>query len=169
MKFFHRLRFLPVMLLLQVSVVQAQNTEAALEFNNKLTALTDSLYKLGNNWGQKFVEARESGKFYSLYSVRVGLENFLNRKKMELLKMKDVEGSDKLRLSMLGFLFFESNMIENYFAPLEKLTASSTEAEIDELIAQLSKATEMENRELQKVAAEQIAYAERNGFTIEQQ
>jgi hypothetical protein len=89
-------------------------------------------------------------------------------KSIEALKvMNDVSESKALRMTMLNFLFFETEMLHACMIPLEKLTTNSTDEEIKKAIDQLTAFAEKEVEELKKVRAAQQKYAGANGFETE--
>jgi len=141
--------------------------QTPLEFNDNLVAITDSLYNKGQAWGEKFVAVKESKEFYKLAPQRKALQKFIDDKIAEVSVMKDISGSENLRKSMVTFLLFEKDMLQNAFIPIEKLNSTSTDEEIDNALAKLNSLTTEENEALAKVNTEQQAYAKKNGFTIE--
>lgn len=138
----------------------------ALDMNEYLVSITDTLYETGREWGTKFTEATKTKNYASLATVRKKLESFIERKQLEVITLKDIGGSEKLRLAMLDMLFFESRMIQEGFKPVEKLNNTSTQEDINKTIEQLSRAASAEEEYLAKVRAAQNTYAAKNGFTI---
>lgn len=144
----------------------AQNTDAAIDLNDRISSITDSLYALGAEWGQQVGVAFENGEYVSLKPIRIKMEAFIARKQMEVLKMKDIGGSEQLRLAMLGFLFYEADMINENFAPLEKMTGSADSEKVQELIVRIQEASAAETERIQLVIEQQYKYAAKNGFKI---
>lgn len=144
----------------------AQNTDAAIDLNDRISSITDSLYALGAEWGQQVGVAFENGEYVSLKPIRIKMEAFIERKQMEVLKMKDIGGSEQLRLAMLGFLFYEADMINENFAPLEKMTGSADSEKVQELIVRIQEASAAETERIQLVIEQQYKYAAKNGFKI---
>ncbi len=97
------------------------------------------------------------------------MEKLIERKQLEVITLKDIGGSEKLRLAMLDMLFFEARMIREGFIPFEKLNRQSSQEEISKAIELLTKTAEAENEYLEKVRTAQDAYAAKNGFTIEEE
>lgn len=144
----------------------AQNTDAAIDLNDRISSITDSLYALGAEWGQQVGVAFEKGEYVSLKPIRIKMEAFIARKQLEVLKMKDIGGSEQLRLAMLGFLFYEADMINENFVPLEKMTGSADSEKVQELIARIQEASAAETERIQLVIQQQHKYAAKNGFRI---
>ena len=162
----HRLYAFVFTVIMIFSVAKA-NAQTPLEFNDNLVAITDSLYKKGQDWGEKFTAVRDSKEFYKLAPQRKALEKFIDTKIAEISVMKDISGSENLRKAMVKFLLFEKDMIQRGFMPIEKLNSSSTQEQIDAALEKLTSLTEEENEALGNVNREQEAYAKKNGFTIE--
>ena len=145
----------------------AQKPTTALELNNYFASINDSLYAGGREWGTKLNTVVFSKGFDSLAPLRIKLDNFIERKTSELKAMKDIKGSDKFRLAMLDFLAFESKMMKEAFAPIEKLSKTSTQDQIKTAINNLMELAAQEDSHLVKVNEAQDEYAAKNGFTIQ--
>lgn len=150
------------------SNLYAQKAKTALELNDQLASITDSLYARGQEWGSQFNTIMNGSKdFKSLAKYRMDIEKFIDRKLVEVRGMKDINGSANLREAMISFLQFEKHMIQVGFSPAEKLPSNATEAQIQEVITKLTEESKNEGAVLDKVRTEQEAYAKKNGFNIE--
>lgn len=147
--------------------VSAQKPTTALELNNYLAAVTDSLFQGGKEWGKALNIVVQTKRFDSLAGPRIKMEQFITRKKAEIQGMKDINGSQDLRNAMIEFLDFEWKMITEAFKPLEKFTTNSPQADIKKTIDDLIAMAANEKDALAKVNAAQEAYGKKNGFTIE--
>ncbi len=145
----------------------AQKPTTALALNDYLVSITDSLYNAGQTWGEKFTAVYQTKEFALLQPLRVSMEKLIERKQLEVITLKDIGGSEKLRLAMLDLLFFEARMVREGFLPIEKLNKQSSQDEINKAIELLTTVADTENEYLQKVRKAQDAYAAKNGFTIE--
>jgi hypothetical protein len=141
--------------------------KTALELNDYMVSITDSLYNYGTAWGAQFGEAFKSKDFSTLTAPRKNIEKFVDYKYAELNALKNIGGSEKLKAAMLEFLIFEKKMIKEQFIPLEKLDKNTPDAAKQTAIATLVDASKSEEAVLAKVREEQNAYAKKNGFTIE--
>lgn len=148
------------------SAARAQTSPTPIEFNDRLTAITDSLYARGQEWGQLFNEVHPTRGYAALRPTREGIEEFVTTSIARVKAMPDVENSKALRMAMISYLEFEKQLIAEAFKPLEALTTHSTKKEMNAAFARLKTMTEAENGELQKVVAAQEAYAAANGFTV---
>jgi len=148
--------------------IETANSKA-IDFNDKLVSINDSLFSKGQAWGKKFTEVSKTKEFGKLSASRIELYNFINTKIAELKKTEDVGGSKEFREGMINFLAFEKELLEKAFVPLEKLNASSTDADIKAGIANLQKSAQDENTYLETFRKVQAAYAEKNGFKIAEQ
>jgi hypothetical protein len=140
-----------------------------IDYNDKLAAITDSLYNMGVAWGTEFQNINSSDKNFSkLAPHRKKIIAFTSRKIEEVRRGPTAgKGADNLKAAMLQFLTFEKQMIETAFAPLEKLTSASSETEVNEAIKKLTAESEKEAEELKRVNEAQEKFGEMNGFTLE--
>lgn len=157
-----------ILLFLTISL-RAQQFTSAIDYNDYLSSVTDTLYKLGGKWGSRFKEVKEKREFEKLTPLRKEIQAFIERKKMEYFLLKDYKGSERLRLVLVEFLFFQGYMIEQGFIPFEQISKTASDTVIDEYVKKLTTLSEGEGTFLQKVIKEQEAYAEKNGFIIESQ
>ncbi len=146
----------------------AQKPTTALQLNDYLADITDSLFLGGREWGSQIADSKKSKKFSLLETPRKKLENFIERKRLEIVTMKDIGGSEKLRLAMLDFLAFESRMIKEAFLPFENFNNKTTDSDIDKALDNLNEIAANESKFLNEVKKSQAAYAKKNGFTIEE-
>jgi len=151
---------------------QAQSKQTKitpLQYNDKLVSITDSLYSLGQQWGETYAKiAGADNDFSKLGEKRKVISAFTTRKIAEVQKGQSVgKGGDELKNAVLDFLAFEKKMIDDAFVPIEKLNASSSQAEKDAAIQKLTKQAEQESAVLKKVNDAQISYGKQNGFEIE--
>ena len=165
------MRYLFKVFILLVVVGAGSNSHAQLtpiQFNDKLVAITDSLYVRGQDWGNHFNEAVKSKNFASLRPYRIDLERFVDQKIVAVRGMKDVKNSRSLRLAMLEFLNFEKGMINKAFMPLESLSSEASSDQINAKIDKIREYSKQENVQLEKVNVAQEAYGRDNGFKIEE-
>jgi hypothetical protein len=142
-------------------------SQTPLEFNDKLTAITDSAYVLGKEWGIQFIEAHKKKDYGSLQPYREKIEQYIEAEIAVVEGMKDVRDSRALRMAMIQFLKYEKNMIEKAFAPLERLGKYTPQSEIQAYLERIKAYSIQEEEELGKVNAAQEAFARANGFKIE--
>jgi hypothetical protein len=148
-------------------IANAQKPATALQMNDHLTAITDSLYDRGVQWGRTFNSAYKTKDFSSLAPLRKKLEVFIDKKRKEVITLPDINGSEELRLAVLDFLAFELAMTKEAFAPLEKLNSNSSDEEIKKALEKLREHSSEEDILLQKVVKAQEAYAAKNRLAIE--
>lgn len=144
-----------------------QTPTTPLEFNDYLVSVTDSLYEMGREWGRKFNEVNQSKKYGELSSSRKQMESYIKRKQVLVTRLKNIGGSEELKKAQLDFLALELQIVKDAFIPLEKLTASSSDAEIKYALDNLRTLSAREDESLQKVIAAQVAYGKKNGFRVE--
>lgn len=139
-------------------------------YNDKLAALTDSLYNMGVEWGTAFQNIAASDKDYSKLAVyRKKIATFTTRKIEEVRREPTAgKGAEELKAAMLNFLTFEKSMVDNAFTPLEKLNGTSSQTEIDEAIQKLTAESEKETEALKRVNTAQENFGKQNGFSLEE-
>jgi len=167
MKLISRHLIIAIALIFSTLFAAAQKPKTALELNDYFVSITDSLYFHGREWGSQFSKARKSQDFASLTPSRKKIEQYASGKFQELVVMKDIGGSEKLRAAVLEFLAFEKRLIKDYFTPLEKFDKSTSEEAIQKAIDALVAASKDESAALKTVSDEQIAFGKKNGFEIE--
>ena len=107
--------------------LQAQKKfEKAIDLNDYIASITDTLYMLGQEWGTILAAGFQTKKFNDVIPVRQKMETFCYRKYYELSKMNPQYGSQGLIDAMKGFLDFEISMISSSFVAFEKLTPASS-------------------------------------------
>lgn len=142
-------------------------TLTPIEFSDRMSDITDSLYRKGTAWGVQFKEANKQHNFSTLKPYRVAVQTFINNSLQNLKTMPDVKDSKALRLAMIDFLTYENKMVIEGFMPIEKIKSNATEDEINKALQGLQDLATVEGNELKKVSVEQQAYAKANGFRIE--
>ena len=152
---------------LSFNAANAQKITTALQFNDYMVSITDTLYSYGTEWGQQFNVAFKSKDFTSLAPARIKLEEFTGKKLLEVTTMKDIGGSENLRAAMLEFIVFEKQFTGEYFSTIEKFDSKSTDDEIQKALDNLAAGSKKEEVVLKKVREAQKDYAKKNGFTIE--
>jgi hypothetical protein len=165
-----RLFTLLAMLFLGTGTLSAPKSRITtpLELNNYYADVTDSLYTMGQTWGQLFNKSYTAKDFAPLVSQHKAMIAFVERKQREVMVQKDFAGSENLRLAMLDFLSYEKRLMTEGFIPFEKLKANATEEQIKTCISKLEELAKSESEELGKVQNAQMEFAEKNGFTIEE-
>lgn len=152
-----------------ISSVKAQAPKTALEMNDLLVSVNDSLFIYGKQWGEIFADSYDSKNFEKLKPKRVAMLSYIERRKKELKNLKDIAGSEEFRKLMIEFLDFETTLITSTFMALEKVDKNTTEEALQAAIKKITDGSEKENEFLNKVRIVQTAYAAKNGFSIEEE
>jgi hypothetical protein len=150
---------------------QTKSKMTPLEYNDYLSATTDSLYKYGTEWGTALTNAMQDGQhnYAQLKTPRKKISDFITRKKTEITNKPPVGiGGEGMKQSMLSFLDYEFEMIDKSFIPFESIKNNATDAEIQTMIDKLTEETKGEAAVLKMVVAAQIAFGKQNGFEIEE-
>lgn len=136
------------------------------QVNEKFVHINDTLRKYGNEFAQKFRTAVTTRDFSEVSADRPKIEGYIKAKQKELSEMDDVKGSGDFRKAMLGFLDYQMKMCNTMFDGVGKLSASSTEDEINGFVNNLMEMGKEENERLKEVRETQQAYAKKNNITI---
>lgn len=144
------------------------SNKKAFEFNEKLAAISSTLYSKGKEFGTELQPAMQSNDFSKLSAISASLNKFIDEKLTELKDTKDVGGSEKLRSAMIEFLDFEKGMIKDAFEPFGKLNENSTEEEKQAAVQNLVKMSADEGKYLTRVQEAQKEFAAKNGFKVEE-
>ena len=158
------IKLLIVALLLLGGTATAQ--QAALQMNDRLSEVTDSLYARGQAWGRAFNTAYASKDFATLTPYSKEMLRFIDSKINWVKNLKDVSNSQALRMSLIELLRFEKKMVTTGFVPFESFTQNTSEATILAARKNLMESAKEEDVYLGKVAAEQEKYGAANGFKI---
>ena len=151
------------------TTVQAQGKPTtALELSNSYSSATDTLYMKGTQWGEALTTAAKAGDYTVLKPVRMGMQQFIERKTKEIAASPTIGGSEQFKAVMLRFMAYEKDMITTTFIPFEKLTASSTKEDFSVLIDKTTANSKGEDVLIKEIGEVQKAYAKKNDFTIEE-
>jgi hypothetical protein len=161
-----RLMFAAAVILCSIQMF-AQSTLTPIQFNDKLTDITEDLYARGQGWGKEFNKALESKDFASLRNYRLSMTNFIDESIAKVKVMSDVNNSKPLRMAMIDFLQYEKKMAVQAFQPFERFDASTSTDLIKKALEKLNELSKGEGAELDKVAKAQEQYAKENGFRIQ--
>jgi hypothetical protein len=145
----------------------AQQPTTALEMNDYLVTVMDSIYAKGAVWTVELNTAEKTSNYNSLAPVRKNIAVFIDKEINDIKGLNEIASSAEFCMAMINFLSFEKKMISEAFMPFEKLTASSTETEKKKLFDNLTALSLDESNALNKVRQAQTAYAAKNGFIIE--
>lgn len=150
------------------NTLQAQKEfKSAIDLNDHMAAITDSLYIQGTTIGRLLEKSIAAKDYSKIAPARKDIQAYANKQIAELKKMKAQYGSAELQKVMISFLEYEVKLMDEGFGALEKLSATSTEAEIKTAVQKLIDYAADEEIYLGKVREIQKKFAEANGFTIE--
>ncbi len=145
----------------------AQKFESARDLSDFYASVMDSLYAAGAEWGTQVGKSMETMNFNAVIPIRKKMESFIDKKLSELAKIKDQFGCEDLRLTTMDILGLEKMLTQEAFIPAEKLTKTSTEADIEKLINGLKAAEKKEEAAMVRIKEAQKDCAAKNGFTID--
>lgn len=157
-----RIHMLVSFMILSASILKAQTP---LEFNNTLTAITDSLYRKGQAWGNSFNTAHQNGNYAILKPITKDMIAFIDKNIVFVQKMKDVNNSKPLRLAVIDFLNYEKQLVE-VFKTFEAFDAATPKEKVQDALNIVRQKAKDEGTSIQKLQAVQEKYAAENGFKI---
>ncbi len=152
----------------------AQKTEeeevnAALAFNDYCADITESLYKMGVDWGTKFGEILPSKSFKQLAPYSKNTIVFIEKSQKDLINKKVTPDMENLKLATLDYLSFEKQFVKEGFISFEELNEQSSDETIKRYIDKLMELAEKEDDILNNVIKEQEKLAKNYDYTIEEE
>jgi len=147
--------------------LNAQRFKSAIELNNYVVSVNDTLYGYGKEWGTAFQTAHSSSNYEALTPIRMKMENFVHKKMKEFRSMADYKGSKALTNAAAEFFKYEAKLILRGFVPFELFDDRTTQAEKTAALKMLTELTREEETKMVDLQAAQEAYGRRNGFSIE--
>jgi hypothetical protein len=142
--------------------------QTPVQFNNQMSAITDSLMKQGTSWGKKLGEIVQGSKQYQdLAPVRLSVQNYIDQQTLKLTNMADISGSSKFQQVMLTYLQFEKSFCEQVLKPFESFTSATTNEEIKTSVDHLIKEAAKEKDYTDQIHIVQNEYAKANNYVIE--
>lgn len=152
-----------------ISCINAQSKQEvadAIAFNDYCAGIVDDLYDAGLAWGAVYAEVTESGDFVLLKGERVKMEKIINDYIVALTKKKVPSSYEKFKKAALDLLVYEDSLIKTAFMPFERLTASSSDAEIEKAVNSLINISKDEEKYLQNFQVIQQAFAKEMNFVL---
>ena len=149
-----------------ISSCHFRTRQEALQLNNTIVAVNDSIYFRGREFGNLVNESYKSKDFSRLKSFRIDFEKILDSSNKSMFGLKDVGGSEQLKTCEIELLKIEQHMIEQDFVPFEQLTPASTGNEISSLFDNIQKDAKRERSQMQQFKKLQEEYALKNGFSL---
>lgn len=140
--------------------------KSALEFNDKLASCSDSLFTKGKRMGSEIGNAMKTHDFTAVTAMTNDLKQYIDKQLIEIEKLENVGGSDRLKEAMLQFLHFEKDLVGQAVMPFTKMNSSTPPEEIQTAVTTLMAKSSEENKYLEKVKTAQREYAQKNGFVI---
>lgn len=141
-------------------------TLTPVQLDAEIVEINDSLKMKGQNWVTELGKSFMSRNFSALPPLREDISAFLDKQIKHVENMKDVGGSEEYRKAELDFLKYERDMVASAFMPFEKFNASSTNEEIQAVLAKLTPISDAEVERMNKITELQVKYAEKNNFKL---
>lgn len=134
----------------------------AIKLSNDLAAANDSLAYYGKMWNEELKIAVNTSNFSNLKPIRIKLEDYINRKSIEVSSMHDIGGSERMRQCELDILGFEKNVVQNKFIVFEGFTDGSSDEQITNAYRELLQMTGQEESKMANFQKLQDEYADKN-------
>ncbi len=154
-------------IVLLVFNAKSQQPQTAIEMNNILVSVIDSLHEAGTSWTNRYQTVSKTKEYALLASNREEIIILIDRLSNGISLLQDIGGSEEFRKAIIEFLSFERSLVADYMGSFERLNATSSEDEINGLFSKLNEITTTEKEKLWDINAIQAAYAYKNGFTID--
>lgn len=140
--------------------------QKAIELNNKLASINDSLYKRGVNLGVVIRTSSSTHDFSKIAQFGGEMETFIDAKIVEVNKLENVAGSDKYKDAVAEFLNFEKKLMRDALLPFAKLDKESSRQQINDAMQHLVNVAKDEEKYLMGVRATQREFAAKNKITL---
>lgn len=154
---------LPVLLVLLLASCGKKLTPQ--QMDAEFTNINDSLKIKGQEWITTLGNAFMSKDFSALKPKREAIAQYLDEKIVYVEGLKDVGGSEEYRQEEISFLKYERDLVDQAFAPFERLGANASMEQVQQQVAALTPITSKEVENINKVYAKQKEFADRNKFT----
>ncbi len=133
--------------------------------NNRLSAVTDSVYKMSATWGTKLSQIELGDKqFINLAPYRLQLQLYISLETMKLSVMHDIGGSYNFRQSVLNYLKYEREAIDKRLKPFERLDTNATSEDVKKLMDLLVSEAAKEQQYMGQVRIQQNEYVRKNNL-----
>jgi hypothetical protein len=146
---------------------KAQQPKTPVEMNNYLVGILNSITEKGKAWANLAIQVEESKEFGALTPYRMDIEKLLVAKSFELGQLQDVGGSEDFRKTLISYLKFENDLIQEAFVPYEKLNVNSKNWEVRKVKKNLKKFVKKEAKRYEKIIKAQKDYAKLNDFKLQ--
>lgn len=138
--------------------------EQAIELDNRLSKVNDTLLHLGKQWGDEFEIAVNTLDFTHLQPLRVKMVKYIDGKIEYVEGLDNVGGSEELIKAELDFLKAEKDIISKRFVIFERFTDSVSMDELSNAYTGVLMGAEREQQKLEDLQKLRLEYAEKNGF-----
>jgi len=106
-----RTAIIPVGLVLLLAACNINRSEDAMKLSNRVAAVNDSLTFYGKQWNDELEIAVNAKDFSHLPEIRGAMQDYIQRRMVDVRTMHDVGGSEDLRNAELGLLQFDQDSI----------------------------------------------------------
>lgn len=147
------------------SLQSSAQTPAAI--SAKIDKATSKIHSLASLWGTLFLQEYNGEQhFDTLGPVRAELQEYLENQIEDFKNTKDIGNFGQLRASLLTFLEYEKDLVEQGFGPFEKLPATASESDVTECRNKLTDKAAREKELLAVLNKDRREYAEANHFPL---
>lgn len=155
---------LSLVLLLLLNSCDFNKKDRCIQLDNKIGMTNDSLLRYGAAWGSELDIAISTLDFTGLSPIRVEMEEYIDRKVIEIKELKNVGGSETLLKTELDFLKVEKSIVSDELTAFEQFNASSQMDDIVKAYADMQVSAAKERELLQKIHKLRDQFAEKNDF-----
>lgn len=136
--------------------------EDCIKLDTKIGSINDSLLKFGAEWGDELHLSINTLNFSGLQPIRVQMQEFVDKKIVEVEGMKNVGGSEKLLETELEFLQLEKEIVTTKLSAFEQFTDTAEMDNISTAYAAMQLSAIKERDLLEKLHKLRDEYAEKN-------
>lgn len=136
--------------------------EDCIKLDTQIGMINDSLLKYGAEWGDELEIAIKTLNFSELQPIRIKMQEFVDKKIVDVQSMKNVGGSEKLLDTELEFLQVEKEIIANKLQTFEQFSDTVKMDDLSNAYARMQLSAVKENDLLEKLHKLRDEYAEKN-------
>lgn len=136
--------------------------EDCIKLDTKIGMINDSLLKYGAEWGDELKISINTLDFSGLQPIRLQMQEFVDKKIVDVQGLKNVGGSEKLLETELEFLQVEKEIVAGKLSVFEEFTDSAAMDNISAAYAAMQLSALKERDLLEKLHKLRDEYAEKN-------
>lgn len=138
------------------------------KMDDEILTIQDSLYSIGQDWGEAFQIGFMEGDYQGLRPIREQMQGFLDRSIARMERLEDRGGSEDYRQAFIDFLHFESSVVAPALRAFEELQGPESDSLAAQRFEALALIMEKEQAHLVKIYSYAEAYREKHKIPVKE-